>query len=153
MQRRVLRATSQEILHSDGADSSPLGDLTQRESDLSPSLTERSPGSVHVLPRIASHALGYSNQMSNNTASLLPRGYEHEKREEVGSKYLKGRGLLTLVFQKRLGSRSLALQVESRVKKLSKVRKEKLIEVPGYIEDIIRQSRTRPHQQHQALQS
>ena len=42
-----------------------------------------------------------------------------------------------MVFQKRLGEKGLALKVESKVKKLSKARKEKLIGVPGYIEEIV----------------
>jgi hypothetical protein len=44
-----------------------------------------------------------------------------------------------LVFQKRLGSRSLALGVESRVKKLSKARKEELIRANTRIDEIIKQ--------------
>lgn len=71
--------------------------------------------------------------------SIARRFAEHQRQEEAGSKYLKGRGPLTLVFQARLGGRSLALQVESRVKKLSKVRKEKLVGVPGYFDEIVRQ--------------
>ncbi len=49
---------------------------------------------------------------------------------------------MTLVFQKRLGSRSLALKVESKVKKLSREKKERLIGVPGYIEGIVRRTQT-----------
>ena len=43
-----------------------------------------------------------------------------------------------LVFQKKLGSRSLALGVESKVKKLSKARKEELIRDNTHIEMIIK---------------
>ena len=64
---------------------------------------------------------------------------EHQGKGDTGAKYLRGRGPLTLVFQKKLGSRSLALKVESRVKKLSKARKEKLIRTGEYIEEVIRQ--------------
>ena len=74
------------------------------------------------------------------STSIGRRFAEHQKQKEAGSKYLKGRGPLTLVFQKRLGNRSLALQVESRVKKLSKAKKEKLVGVPGYFEEIVRQA-------------
>jgi putative endonuclease len=63
---------------------------------------------------------------------------EHREGGDAGSKYLKGRAPLTLLFQKRLGSRSLALKVENRVKKLSKAKKEKMICVPGYIEEMVR---------------
>jgi len=65
---------------------------------------------------------------------------EHRGGGDAGSKYLKGRAPLTLLFQKRLGSRSLALKVENRVKKLSKAKKEKMICVPGYIEEIVRRA-------------
>lgn len=62
---------------------------------------------------------------------------QHQREGDTGSKYLKGRGPLTLVFQKRLGSKSLALRVENKVRRLSTARKEKLIEVPGYIDEIV----------------
>lgn len=65
---------------------------------------------------------------------------EHREGRDAGSKYLKGRGPLTLLFQKRLGSRSLALKVENTVKKLSKANKEKLVCVPGYIEEIVKRA-------------
>ena len=63
---------------------------------------------------------------------------EHSGGGDAGSKYLKGRAPLKLLFQRRLGSRSLALKVENSVKKLSKAKKEKLICVPGCIEEIVR---------------
>ncbi len=44
-----------------------------------------------------------------------------------------------LVFQTKLGSRSLALGVESEVKKLSKARKEELPGARKYIDEIIKQ--------------
>jgi len=44
-----------------------------------------------------------------------------------------------LVFQRELGSRSLALGVESKVKRLSKARKEELIRTRRCIEVIIKQ--------------
>jgi putative endonuclease len=65
---------------------------------------------------------------------------EHRVGGDAGSKYLKGRAPLTLLFQKRLGSRSLALKVENRVKKLSKAKKEEMIYVPGCIEEIVRRA-------------
>jgi putative endonuclease len=65
---------------------------------------------------------------------------EHREGGDAGSKYLKGRGPLTLLFQKRLGSRSVALKVENMVKRLSKAEKEKLISVPGCIEEILKRA-------------
>jgi putative endonuclease len=49
---------------------------------------------------------------------------QHQGSGDGGSKYLRGRGPLTLVFQERVGDRSLALKVEAMVKRLSKEKKE-----------------------------
>jgi len=62
---------------------------------------------------------------------------QHQTQGPPGSKYLKGRGPLTLVFQRKLGIKSLALKVEHRVKKMSKGQKNKVIGVRGYIEEIV----------------
>jgi len=67
---------------------------------------------------------------------------EHQGNGVSGSKYLRSRGPLTLVFKKRLGTRSLALKAERKVKKLSRERKESLIGVPGYFEGIVRRIQT-----------
>ena len=45
-----------------------------------------------------------------------------------GAKYLRGRGPLKLVFKKLIGKRDLALKAERLIKKLPKIKKEKLIE-------------------------
>ena len=63
---------------------------------------------------------------------------QHQEKGATGSKYLKGKGALTLVFLKKVGSRSLALKVESKVKKLSREKKERLIGGPSYLENIVR---------------
>jgi putative endonuclease len=60
------------------------------------------------------------------------RFVEHTGAGNVGSKYLKGRGPLSLVFQMNLGTKSQALKVERRVKRMSKARKEKLIRISGH---------------------
>lgn len=65
---------------------------------------------------------------------------EHRGRGDTGSKYLKGKAPLTLLFQERIGSRSLALKVENRVKKLSKAEKERVICTPGCFEKIVRRA-------------
>lgn len=52
---------------------------------------------------------------------------QHGRRGGRGAKYLRGRGPLRLVFVRAIGARSLALRVESRIKKLPKARKEALI--------------------------
>ncbi len=73
------------------------------------------------------------------TTDVARRFREHRENKGAGAKYLRGRGPLRLVFQKKLGSRSLALGVESKVKKLSKARKEALISTGQHIEGIIKQ--------------
>ncbi|MFA4915153.1 MAG: GIY-YIG nuclease family protein [Syntrophales bacterium] len=70
--------------------------------------------------------------------NVARRFAEHQEKGCRGSKYLRGRRPLTLVLEKRLGSRSLALRVENKIKKLSKARKENLIKVPESIEDLVR---------------
>ena len=44
-----------------------------------------------------------------------------------GSKYLRARAPLELVYQARLGSRALALRAESRIKKLTRSGKEAIV--------------------------
>ena len=72
------------------------------------------------------------------TTDVARRFAEHQGNSDAGAKYLRGRGPLVLVFQKKLGSRSLALGVESKVKKLSKARKEELIRANTGIDEIIK---------------
>ena len=72
------------------------------------------------------------------TTNVARRFAEHGGNNNAGAKYLRGRGPLMLVFQKKLGSRSLALAVESKVKKLSKIRKEELLKTNKHIDEIIK---------------
>ena len=62
---------------------------------------------------------------------------EHREAKGKGAKYLRGKGPLRLVFEKEIGDKGLALSVEGRIKKLSKARKEALIDQDGMIEQII----------------
>ena len=49
-----------------------------------------------------------------------------------GAKYLRGKGPFRLAFRRPIGARSLALQVEHRVKRLPRLRKEEIVEAcPG----------------------
>ncbi len=73
------------------------------------------------------------------TTDVARRFAEHRENKGAEAKYLRGRGPLVLVFQKKLGSRSLALGVESKIKKLSKARKEALIRDNTLIDEIIKQ--------------
>ena len=72
------------------------------------------------------------------TTDVARRFAEHQGNGDTGAKYLRGRGPLVLVFQKKLGSRSLALAVESKVKKLSKAKKEELVRANTRIDEIIK---------------
>lgn len=56
-------------------------------------------------------------------------------RDNRGAKYLRGRGPLLIVFEKKIGSRSLALKAESLVKKLPKHKKERLIQTGSWDAD------------------
>ena len=63
------------------------------------------------------------------TTDVDRRYAQHQGAGNAGSKYLRGRGPLSLVFQQNLGSKSLALKEERRVKRMSKAKKEELIRV------------------------
>ena len=54
-----------------------------------------------------------------------------------GSKYLRGRGPLKLVFKKQVGDKGQALKVESRVKRLPRHKKEALIQTGAGIEALL----------------
>ena len=74
------------------------------------------------------------------TTDVSRRLAEHREAQGQGAKYLRGKGPLRLVFKKAIGSKSLALSVEACIKKLSKARKEALIEQDDVIEQIIAQA-------------
>ena len=73
------------------------------------------------------------------TTNVARRFAELRDNSGTGAKYLRGMRPLMLVFQKKLGSRSLALAVESKVKRLSKKRKEDLIRTNEHIEVTIKE--------------
>ena len=52
---------------------------------------------------------------------------EHREGSGKGAKYLRGRGPLEMVCAQSIGTRSQALKVENRFRKLPKERKESLI--------------------------
>ena len=58
---------------------------------------------------------------------------EHEAANGKGAKSLRGRGPLQLVFTKSARSRGAALQLESRIKRLRKERKEELVMRPSLL--------------------
>ena len=61
------------------------------------------------------------------TTDVCRRFEEHQRGDGKGSKYLRGKSPLELVFKKKIGSKSLAMKVEYRVKKLPKIRKELVV--------------------------
>jgi len=62
--------------------------------------------------------------ISNDVAR---RFKEHQSGSKKSAKYLRGKAPLSLVFQTQIGDRSLASQVEAKVKNLSKKEKEKIV--------------------------
>ncbi len=79
------------------------------------------------------------------STDVARRFARHREEGAAGAKYLKGRGPLTLVLKKKLGSYSLALKVEHRVKKLSKARKEELVRDGKGISRMIKQISGKDH--------
>ena len=61
------------------------------------------------------------------TTDVARRFSEHRADGGRCARYLRGKAPLQLVFKKRLGSRSLALKAESRIRKLPKHRKEQIV--------------------------
>ena len=72
------------------------------------------------------------------TTDVLRRFEEHKSHDKKGSKYLRGKSPLKLVMKKRIGNKSLALKIEAKVKKLSKAKKELLVDGKIKIGDIKR---------------
>jgi len=72
------------------------------------------------------------------TIDVGKRFQEHQEQGIKGAKYLRGRGPLQLVLKKKIGSQSLALKVENKIKRLAKEDKEALIKNNKSVKDIIR---------------
>ncbi|MDH3285307.1 MAG: GIY-YIG nuclease family protein [Acidobacteriota bacterium] len=62
---------------------------------------------------------------------------EHREARGRGSRFLRGRGPLRLVFERAVGPKGLAMRVERRVKNLRKRTKERLLDQGGLIDEII----------------
>ncbi|MEO1404426.1 MAG: GIY-YIG nuclease family protein [Cyanobacteria bacterium J06635_1] len=60
------------------------------------------------------------------TTDVAQRLSEHEQGKQ-GAKYLRSKGPLQVVYQVVVGSRSLASKAEYRIKKLSKLQKERIV--------------------------
>ena len=62
------------------------------------------------------------------TTDVARRLAQHQAGK--GAKALRGKGELTLAFHCQVGDRSTALKLEYRVKQLSKIQKERLVNHP-----------------------
>jgi len=61
------------------------------------------------------------------TINVERRLSEHRQEGARGSRYLRGRGPLEVVYSGCVGDRGLALRAEGRLKRLSKDRKEAIV--------------------------
>ncbi len=72
------------------------------------------------------------------TTDVERRFEEHKNSNNKGSKYLRGKAPLKLVLKKKIGNKSMALKIEAKVKKISKIRKELLVDGKIKIRDLKR---------------
>jgi putative endonuclease len=61
------------------------------------------------------------------TTDVARRLAEHLAGDGRGARYLRGRGPLEIAYRRKLGTRGLALRVESRLKRRSRADKEAII--------------------------
>jgi len=64
---------------------------------------------------------------TGTTTDVERRLAEHGQGGPRGSKYLRSRGPLELVYQVKIGDRALAARVEWRIKRLSRQNKEEVV--------------------------
>jgi putative endonuclease len=69
------------------------------------------------------------------TTDVERRLCEHQSGGPKAAKALKGKGPLTLEFSYSVANRVVASQLEYRIKKLSKIKKEQLIRCPELLKD------------------
>ncbi len=68
----------------------------------------------------------------------VERRLDEHREGKRGAKYLRGRGPLELVMVREVGAKGLALKVELGIKKLSRRAKQRLIESPDKVDELIR---------------
>ncbi len=71
------------------------------------------------------------------TTDVERRFAEHQASGPRAARYLKGRGPLRLVFSVDAGDRKAALSLERGIKRLTKVKKELLIQHPASLREIV----------------
>jgi putative endonuclease len=78
------------------------------------------------------------NTLYTGIATDVARRFrEHQSQGPRTAKYLRGRAPLFLVYQKKIGGRSLASKVELQVKRLTKARKEALLRDESIVREIL----------------
>lgn len=70
-------------------------------------------------------------------ATDVERRLDEHRHTTKGAKYLRGRGPLTVIYQQEIGDRSLALRVESRIKRLPRKDKSDLATLPAYVDALV----------------
>ncbi|MCW8329951.1 GIY-YIG nuclease family protein [Photobacterium sp. SDRW27] len=68
-----------------------------------------------------------SNQLYCGVTTDIERRFKEHQTGNKGAKYLKGKGPLTLVWSEVVGDKRKAMQLEYRIKKLSKAKKESIV--------------------------
>jgi len=74
-------------------------------------------------------------------ATNVPRRIIEHENSVKGAKYLRGKGPLDLVYQRRIGDRSLASRIESRIKRLSRAEKSDVKGVSEKIDALLQELR------------
>jgi putative endonuclease len=70
-------------------------------------------------------------------ATDVPRRFAEHENGVKGARYLRGRGPLELVFQAKVGDRSLATRAELKIKRLGRDAKERLIGSRGGMDSLL----------------
>jgi putative endonuclease len=72
-------------------------------------------------------------------ATDVERRLAEHRDGRKGARYLRGRGPLSLVFQRHIGSRSLASRIEARIKRLSKADRSNPARLQRCIDELLAQ--------------
>ena len=70
-------------------------------------------------------------------ATDVARRFGEHLAGNTGSKYLRGRAPLELVLEQEVGDRSRASKIEYRIKKLTRPEKEKIVNLPALVNEMI----------------
>lgn len=70
-------------------------------------------------------------------ATNVSRRLNEHEAGVLGAKYLRGRAPFELIFEQQVGDRSLASKIEYRIKKLARRDKEKVVDLPARVSQMI----------------